>query len=166
MKIRASFRQWVNIASGNGLVPSGRRPLPEPMLTKFYDTIWRPLTTITMCWQILMGPNQCSDGDRSPSGSTLQWRNSERDGVSNQRRLDCSTVCSGADQRKHQNPAHHWPLWGESTGDRWFPHKGPVTRKVFPFDDVIMRNVPPFFSSDCCTIIKYLREHYEFIYNR
>ena len=26
----------------------------------------------------------------------------------------------------------HWPLWGE------FPHKGPVTRKMFPFDDVIM----------------------------
>ena len=26
----------------------------------------------------------------------------------------------------------HWPLWGES------PHKGPVTRKIFPFDDVII----------------------------
>ena len=33
----------------------------------------------------------------------------------------------------------HWPLWGESTGDRWIsPHKGPVTRKMFSFDDVIM----------------------------
>ena len=33
----------------------------------------------------------------------------------------------------------HWPLWGEI--HRWpvnFPHKGPVTRKKFPFDDVIM----------------------------
>ena len=30
----------------------------------------------------------------------------------------------------------HWPLWGEFTDDR---HKGPVTRKMFPFDDVIMR---------------------------
>ena len=31
-----------------------------------------------------------------------------------------STVCSGADQRKHQSPA---PLAfvGESTGDRWIP---------------------------------------------
>ena len=29
----------------------------------------------------------------------------------------------------------HWPLWGESTGD---PKKGPVTRKMFPFDVVIM----------------------------
>ena len=33
---------------------------------------------------------------------------------------------------------HHWPLWGEFTG--WpvnSPHEGPVTRKMFPFDDVI-----------------------------
>ena len=49
-----------------------------------------------------------------------------------------STVCSGADQRKHQSPAslafvrgiHRWPVNS--------PHKGPVTRKMFPFDDVIM----------------------------
>ena len=26
----------------------------------------------------------------------------------------------------------HWPLWGP------VPHKGPVTRKMFPFDDVII----------------------------
>ena len=33
----------------------------------------------------------------------------------------------------------HWPLCGEITGDRWiYPHKWPVTRKKFPFDDVIM----------------------------
>ena len=32
----------------------------------------------------------------------------------------CSAVCSGADQAKHQS-SRHWPLWGESTGDRWFP---------------------------------------------
>ena len=47
-----------------------------------------------------------------------------------------STVYSGADQRKHQNSAsldfergiHRWPVNS--------PHKGPVTRKMFPFDDV------------------------------
>ena len=28
------------------------------------------------------------------------------------------------------------------TDDQWIPpHKGPVTRKMFPFDDVIMENV-------------------------
>ena len=47
-------------------------------------------------------------------------------------------VCSGADQRKHQSSAslafvreiHRWPVDS--------PHKGPVTRNMFPLDDVIM----------------------------
>ena len=30
----------VNIGSGNGLVPSGNKPLPEPMLTQTYVAIW------------------------------------------------------------------------------------------------------------------------------
>ena len=29
----------------------------------------------------------------------------------------CSTVCPDAHQVKHQSC--HWPLWGESTGERW-----------------------------------------------
>ena len=34
---------------------------------------------------------------------------------------------------------HHWPLCGEFTSDWWIPcNKGPVTQKMFPFDDVIM----------------------------
>ena len=49
------------------------------------------------------------------------------------------TVYSGADQRKHQSSAslsfvrgiHRWPVNS--------PHKGPVTRKMFPFDDVNMK---------------------------
>ena len=49
------------------------------------------------------------------------------------------TVYSGADQRKHQNPAslafvrgiHRWPMNS--------PHKWSVTRNMFPFDDVIMK---------------------------
>ena len=50
-----------------------------------------------------------------------------------------STVYWGTDQRKHQSSAstafvrgiHRWPVNS--------PHKGPVTRETFPFDDVIMR---------------------------
>ena len=49
-----------------------------------------------------------------------------------------SIINSGADQSKHQSSAslafvrgfHRWPVNS--------PHKGPVTRKMFPFDDVIM----------------------------
>ena len=50
----------------------------------------------------------------------------------------CSTVGSGVDQRKHQSSTslafvrgiHQWPVNS--------PHKRPVTRIMFPFDDVIM----------------------------
>ena len=54
-------------------------------------------------------------------------------------RTVCSTVSSGADQRKYQNSVlltfvrgiHRWPVD--------YSHKGPVTRKcMFPFDDDIM----------------------------
>ena len=51
-----------------------------------------------------------------------------------------STICSGADKKNIKAPCH-WPLWGRGI-HRWpvnSPHKGPVTRKMFPFDDVIMK---------------------------
>ena len=54
-----------------------------------------------------------------------------------------STVCWTSDPRKHQRSAslafvkgiHRWPVNS--------PHKGPVTRKMFPFDDVIMSKKIP-----------------------
>ena len=53
-----------------------------------------------------------------------------------------STVYSGTYERKHQSSAslafvrgiHRWPVNA--------PHKGPVTWKMFPFDDVIMARRP------------------------
>ena len=49
-----------------------------------------------------------------------------------------STVYSGADQSKHQSSASLDFVWGIHRGPVNSPHKGPVTRKMFPFDDVIM----------------------------
>ena len=49
-----------------------------------------------------------------------------------------STVYSGADQRKHQSFASLTLVWGIHRGPVNSPHKWPVTRKMFPFDDVIM----------------------------
>ena len=54
-----------------------------------------------------------------------------------------STVPSGADKRKHQSSAslafvrwiHRWAVNS--------PHKWPVTQKMFPFDDVIIRLKKP-----------------------
>ena len=69
---------------------------------------------------------------------SLQWRHNGSDGVSiPSLSTVCSTIYSGADQRKHQSSAslafvrgiHRWAVIS--------PHKWPVTRKMFPFDDVI-----------------------------
>ena len=51
-----------------------------------------------------------------------------------------STIYSGADQRKHQSSASLAFVGGIHRGPVNSPHKGPVTGKMFPFDDVIMNN--------------------------
>ena len=66
----------------------------------------------------------------------------------------CPTIYPGADQRKHQCSAslafvrviHRWPVNSL--------HKGPGTRKMFPFDDVIMYFCVPTdsFLKRCQTI--------------
>ena len=51
-----------------------------------------------------------------------------------------STVYSGADQSKHQSSASLAFVWGNHRGPVNSPHKWPVTRKMFPFGDVIICN--------------------------
>ena len=48
-----------------------------------------------------------------------------------------STIYSGADQSKHQSYASLAFVWGIHRGPVNSPHKWPVTRKMFPFDDVM-----------------------------
>ena len=49
-----------------------------------------------------------------------------------------STVYSDADQSKHRSSASLAFVWGIHRGPVNSPLKWPVTRKMFPFDDVIM----------------------------
>ena len=51
-----------------------------------------------------------------------------------------STVYLGADQRKHESSASLAFVRGIHRGPVNSPQKWPVTRKMFPFDDVIMYN--------------------------
>ena len=50
-----------------------------------------------------------------------------------------STVYSGAEQGKHQSSVSLAFVRGIHRLPVNSPHKGPVTRKMFPFDDVIMK---------------------------
>ena len=65
-----------------------------------------------------------------------------------------STVYSDADQRKHQSSASLACVWGIHRGPVNSPHKWPVTRKMFPLDDVIMLLYTPSHTglqvSVCC----------------
>ena len=62
-----------------------------------------------------------------------------------------STVWSDADQRKHQSSALLAFVRGIHRGPVNSPHKWPVTRKMFPFDDVIMVevNMTQYHVSNC-----------------
>ena len=57
-----------------------------------------------------------------------------------------SAVCSDTDQRKHQSSTSQAFVWGIHRWPVNSPHKWPVTRKVLPFDDVIM------ISSNICGV--------------
>ena len=43
---QVNITEPTNENSGNGLVPSGNKPLPEPMLTKIYAAIWHHCAAI------------------------------------------------------------------------------------------------------------------------
>ena len=78
--------------------------------------------------------NQLGNDDKDYSDAIMSAIVCQITGVS----IVCSTVCSGADQTKHQSSAsltfvsgiHRWPVGST--------HKGPVTRITFPFDDAII----------------------------
>ena len=57
-----------------------------------------------------------------------------------------STVYSGTDQSKYQSCASLAFVWGLHRWPVNSPHKWPVTRKMFPFDDVIMICAPTSLS--------------------
>ena len=70
---------------------------------------------------------------------SLQWRHNEHDGVSNYRSHDCLL---NSLFRRWSKKTPKFRATGLCDGNSPVtvnsPHKGPVTRKMFPFDDVIM----------------------------
>ena len=50
----------------------------------------------------------------------------------------CSAICLGADQKKYRSPVSLAFVRGIQLWRVDSIHKGPVTRKLFPFDNVFM----------------------------
>ena len=69
-----------------------------------------------------------------------------------------STIYSRADQRKHQKYTSLAFVWGIHRWPVNSPHKGPVTRKIVPFGDVIMKPLWVYVSITHDDVIKW--KHY------
>ena len=73
---------------------------------------------------------------------SLRWRHNDQDGVSNHQPHGCLL---NRLFRRRSNKTSKLRVTGlcvgNSPGPVNSPHKGPVTRKMFPFDDVIMATV-------------------------
>ena len=70
----------------------------------------------------------------------LPWRHNGLDSVSNHQPYHCLlSRLFGRRSKENIKAPRHWPLcWGIHRGPVNSLHKWPVTRKMFPFDDVIM----------------------------
>ena len=83
---------------------------------------------------------------------SLQWHHSGCNGISNHRHinclLNCLFMCTSKKTSKLASLAfvrgiHRWPLNS--------PQEGPVTRRMFPFDDVIMFCTIPLLLNNAVT---------------
>ena len=75
----------------------------------------------------------------SPTYCTLRWRHNDQAGVSNHQPYGCLLNRLFRRRSKETSKLRVTGLCAvNSPGPVNSPHKGPVTRKMFPFDDVIM----------------------------
>ena len=86
------------------------------------------------------------------STQTLSWRHNEHDGLSNHQRLDCllNHLCRCRSKKTCKLCF---------TGLQWLvdsPHKGPVMWKMFPFKNVIMKQLDGLVQERCNSIAKAL----------
>ena len=83
---------------------------------------------------------------------SLRWRHNDDDSVSNHQPHDCLPNCLlGRTSKKTSKFRVTGLCVGKSPGPVNSPHKGPVTRKMSPFDDVIMM---PSTCSKCFAGVK------------
>ena len=116
-----------------------------------FNHFWRHLHS---CTKGFITPPLCMIISRHYNDVIMSAMASQITGVS----VVCPTVGSVADHRKHQSSAslafvqgiHRWPVNS--------PHKRPVTRKMFPFDDVIMNcHIYPIWAGTSNYTPQYLR---------
>ena len=91
-------------------------------------------------WAIFSNPAPHTSSSQKSMGSLFHYSDIIMNATASQitsLTIIYSTVYSGEDQRKYQSSASLAFVWGIHRWPVNSPHKGPVTRKMFPFDDVI-----------------------------
>ena len=117
--------KWIVVTSPKEWFSGQHALLPEAVYVQMLTNSWE--------WAIDLWQTSCL-GHRHYNDVIMSTMASQITSVS----IVYSTVCSGADQRKHQSSMalafvqgiHQWLVHS--------PHKGPVMQKMFPFDDIIM----------------------------
>ena len=88
------------------------------------------------CWTLEKWIHRLTNGLSTESSCPLHWRHYGHD---TSLTIVYSTVYSDADQRKYQSSASLAFVRGIHRRPVNSPHTWPVTRKMLPFDDAIMR---------------------------
>ena len=103
-----------------------------PDSSKVQDWFRRPITTLQSDEFAT-----CKEKVTSVNLMDIWWRHNERDGVSNHQLPGCLLNCFF---RHRSNKTSKLRVIGFCDGNSpvKFTHKGPVTWKIFPFDDVII----------------------------
>ena len=106
--------------------------------------IWHYLTSDVICviwliWAKLVPKKSIAPIKCWRIFNSLHWRHNDHDGVLNHQPRDCLLNLLFRCRSKKISKLRVTDLCvGNSPGPVNSPHKGPVTRKMFPFDDVIM----------------------------
>ena len=129
-----NLQMWVMTTMRKSLTTGNNQTKMSSFWRNFHRRLHRKLSK---WWQ-------CSDKNTKTSSKwhirlTLRWRHNEHDGVSNHQPRGCLLNRLFRRRSKKTTKLRVTGLCvGNSPGPVNSPHKGPVTRKMFPFDDVIM----------------------------
>ena len=118
----------------------------------FWKTQWQCRSKITiiglLSWRFCSQwwPDNTSEsttfsGCAHSGGITLQWRHNGCDGIPNHQPHGCLLKCLFGRRSKETSKLRVTGLCAGS--HRWSvncPHRWPLTQKMFPFDDIIMRS--------------------------
>ena len=109
----------------------------QSVVVIWYDTSTRALSGTPLIWFTVISPLTHRKATQNHYADVIMI---EMASQITSLAIVYSIVYSDADQRKHQSSASLAFVRRIHRGPVNSPHKWPVTRKMFPFDDVIMRS--------------------------